>query len=130
MTPDLIARLRLARAKTGSKLYTEAAAALSEKDAEIVRLNKALDMVAEEREAYIKLSNYWAASATDEKQRAERAEAEREALRLQLKAAHAILRVCKGNVHPNTAVVIDGLIGGIHHDAAIAHAATDAPRKE
>jgi hypothetical protein len=53
-----------------------AAAALAALREENARLNEGLDMVAEERDVFQKSALYWVASASDEKHRAERAEAE------------------------------------------------------
>ena len=54
---------------------------------QVRQLNEGLDMVAEERDVFQKSSLYWVASASDEKHRAERAEAECAKLREEVKAA-------------------------------------------
>ena len=69
----------------------EAASALESLRAENARLNQAADMIAEERDAFLKSQNYWMASAADEKQRAERAEAEVARLKEQASAVVVIM---------------------------------------
>ena len=63
-------------------------------DAERIRqLNEGLDMVAEERDAFQKSALYWVASASDEKHRAERAEADLAAAREDAERYRAIRAV-------------------------------------